>query len=266
MARNTANPWAAFAALSLLYFLVSAGTFNALGVVLPAMVRDLGWNWREAGGGFALLGTACGLSSLAAAGWIRRLGVRATLLAGGSMLAAGFAAFAVTHSVALYLAAATLLGIAFSFTTSVVGTHVLTAIFRRRSTVVGGYFTIGALGGVAGPLAYVAIAPGAGWRTFWWLLAAASVLLSLFAMAASPDRVQEHPEEDAPPDQAGPARLAASLGDWSVRAALRAPQFWIILGAYTMYMLVNTTAHGFAVEHLIERGVSSAAAAATLSA
>ena len=52
-----------FAALSALFFLVSAGTFSSLGVLLPAMVRDLHWNWTQAGLGYAFLGVACGLSS-----------------------------------------------------------------------------------------------------------------------------------------------------------------------------------------------------------
>ena len=229
------------------------------------MVRELGWNWKQAGLGYALLGTACGLTSLAAAGSIRRFGVRATLLAGGAMLAGGFAALALTHSVVLYLAATSLVGVAFSFTTSVAGTHVLTAIFRRRSTVVGAYFTLGALGGVAGPLIYLAVSPHGGWRAFWWSFAVAAAAISLFAAWASPDRVDHDPGLDAPPDQAGPARIAAAFKDWTVRQALAAPQFYVIVGAYTMYMLINTTAHGFAVEHLIERGATPTTAATVLS-
>jgi MFS family permease len=55
------------------------------------------------------------------------------------------------------------------------------------------------------------------------------------------------------------------LRDWTVRRALATPQFYIIVGAYTMYLLINTTAHGFAVEHLTERGIAPKAAAAMLS-
>jgi MFS family permease len=255
----------AFAALSLLYFLVSAGTFNALGVALPQMVGELHWNWQEAGLGYALLGVACGLTSLAAAGSIRRWGVRTTLLSGGAMLAAGFAAMALTHSVRIYLAAASLIGIAFSFTTSVPGTYLLTAIFERRSTAVGAYFTLGALGGVAGPKLVTMLSELAGWRGFWWAFAAASVLIAAFAAIASPDRVEHAPGVDVPPDQVGPGRLMKAMREGPVRRALSAPQFYVIIGAYTMYMLINTTAHGFAVEHLIERGVSAGAAADVLS-
>ncbi|HEY1879122.1 MAG TPA: MFS transporter [Caulobacteraceae bacterium] len=259
------RPWLAFAALSLLYFLVSAGTFNALGVVLPAMVGDLHWNWREAGLGYALLGVACGLTSLAAAGSIRRYGVRPTLLAGGAMLAIGFAAMALTHSVWVYLAAASLIGIAFSFCTSVPGTYVLTAIFERRSTIVGAYFTLGALGGVAGPKLVTSLSALAGWRGFWWAFAAASVVTAGIAAAATPNRVDHAPGVDVPPDQVGPGRLLTAMREVPVRWALAAPQFYVIVGAYTMYMLINTTAHGFAVEHLIERGVTPNAAANVLS-
>jgi MFS family permease len=142
---------------------------------------------------------------------------------------------------------------------------VLTAIFKRRSTVIGAYFTIGTLGGVAGPLIYNAIAPAAGWRAFWWLFVAASAVLTVFAVLASPDRVEHDPDEETPPDQADPARILHDLGDWTVRRALATSQFYVIVGGYTMYLLINTTAHGFAVEHLIERGVPQAAGGVMLS-
>ena len=77
-------------AMSLLYFLLSAGTFNALGVVLPVMVPALGMNWAQAGLGFTLLGVATGIASLVPAILIRRIGVSLTLIAGAILLAIGF--------------------------------------------------------------------------------------------------------------------------------------------------------------------------------
>ena len=262
MRLSRTHPWITFTALSLLFFLVSAGSFNSLGVVLPAMVRELHWNWKQAGLGFTLLGVACGLTSVAAAASIRRIGVRATLLAGGAMLAVGFAALAMAHSVLTYLIGTSLIGIAFSFSTTVAGTHVLTAIFKRRSTVIGAYFTIGTLGGVAGPLVYVAIVPHGGWRAYWWLYVAAAAVLAVFAAVTSPDRIVHATEDATPP---GPGELIAGLGAWTVRRALATSQYYVIVGGYTMFLLINTTAHGFAVEHLIERGVSQTAGAAMLS-
>ena len=264
MTDRATHRWATFAALALLFFLVSAGTFSSLGVVLPAMVKELDWNWTQAGLGYTLLGVACGLSSLLAAAAVRRLGVRMTVVAGATMLVIGFGALAVTANVWVYLAATILIGVAFSLVT-VPGTHVLTGLFTKRSTILGAYFTIGALGGVAGPLLYVVIAPAAGWRAYWWVFAATALLLGAFGAATTSGKEAAIPADPTSPEPATPGDLLDGLQDWTVRRALATPQFYIIVGAYTMYLLINTTAHGFAVAHLTQRGVSSDAAAEMLS-
>jgi OFA family oxalate/formate antiporter-like MFS transporter len=257
--------WATFAALSLLFFLVSAGTFSSLGVVLPAMVEELHWNWTQAGLGYTFLGLACGLSSLGAAAFVRRLGVRLTLATGAAMLVAGFGALAVTHNVWVYLGATLIIGVAFSLVT-VPGTHVLTGLFTKRSTILGAYFTLGALGGVAGPLLYVAIAPAAGWRAYWWVFSLSALVLGIFGAATTTGRERAVADEvAAASERLGASEMIEGLHQWPVRRALATPQFYVIVGAYTMYLLINTTAHGFAVEHLTERGVSPKAAAEMLS-
>ena len=232
--------WVPFLALSLLFFLVSAGTFSSLGVVLPAMVDEMKWSWTEAGLGYTLLGVACGLSSLAPAMFIRRVGVRGPIVARALLCGAGFA---------------------------VPGVHVITALFEKRSTMLGAYFTIGGLGQVAGPLMYVAInAATHQWRYYWWVFVVACAGLGVFAALTTSARQDVvDPASDRPPEQVGPGDLLKGLQDWTVRHALRAPQFYVIVGAYTMYLLVNTTAHGFAVEHLRERGIDPKYAAGMLS-
>ena len=248
-----------FGSLSLLLFVVSAGSFSSLGVVLPAMVRELGWNWTEAGLGYSVLGLACGLASLLPTLMIRGIGVRATLIAGTALLVAGFAALALAHGVRLYLTATLLIGVAFALTSTVPGTHLLTRRFRRHSTVIGAYYTIGALGSAAGPLLYVAIEGATHrWRLYWWAFAAASALSGLFAaLVADPAAL---PGEPAPSSE-----MQGGSSGWSVRRALATPQFAVIVGAYSVYLLINTVAHGFAVEHLSEVGVAPGRAAGMLS-
>lgn len=266
MPARRSNPLVVLASFSLLYFLVSAGTFSSLGVVLPAMVRELGWNWTEAGLGFTFLGLACGLSSLVPMVLIRRIGVRATLLAGTALLVLGFAGLAVAHSVAVYLAATLVIGVAFSLTTTVPGTHVLAATFQRQSLALGTYFTMAALGGVAGPLIYVAVEGRTHqWRLYWWVLVAASVVFGLFAAATSAASADPRIAARTPPEQQGPGGTQDGRPDWTVRRALATPQFYVIVFAYTMYLLINTTAHGLAVAHLTQRGISTEAAARMLS-
>ncbi len=260
------NRWLAFASLSLIYFVVSAGAFSSLGVALPAMVRDLSWNWSVAGLGYTLLGVACGLASPVPALLIRRIGVRGTMAIGAVVMIAGFSTMAMAHAVWSYLLATVLIGLAFSLVSTVPGSHVLTDVFKSRSTALGAYFAIGTLGGFAGPLIYVGVERlTGGWRPYWWTYVAMAAVAGVFAVATTPRRRDETAHLAQAPEQVGPAELVGGLGDWTVRRALMTPQFYVILGVYTTYLLINTTAHAFGVEHLIERGVSKPDAALMLS-
>jgi len=259
--------WVPFSSLSLIFFVVSAGAFSSLGVVLPKMVGELHWDWQQAGWGYTLLGLACGLASLISAALVRRIGVNGTMLVGGLTMTAGFAALAVTHSVWLYLFGTLLVGLSFALVSTVPGTHVLTDLFaERRSTILGVYFTIGGLGGVAGPMMYVWINGWThGWRPFWWVFAAMAACAGAYAMFTTPGRRDERAHDTEAPEQASLPEMLEGLRDWTVRRALGTPQFYVIVGGYTTYLLINTTAHGFAVQHLIEHGVSATSAAEMLS-
>ena len=72
--------WTTLLLVSALFFVITATTFTSLGLVLPAMVQELGWNWSEAGAGFSLLGVFCGITATIPAALIRRFGVRANFL------------------------------------------------------------------------------------------------------------------------------------------------------------------------------------------
>ena len=82
--------WITLAAVSVVYFLITATTFGSLGVVLPAMIGELKWSWGGAGTGFSLLGVAAGVTATLPATMIRRFGVRATLVAGSLAMGAAF--------------------------------------------------------------------------------------------------------------------------------------------------------------------------------
>ncbi len=263
---HPARRWFTFAALSLAYFVVSAGAFSSLGVVLPAMVREMHWNWTQAGLGYTLLGLACGLASFIPAVLIRVVGVRGSMAAGMLCMVCGFGSMALTHSVWLYLVATVLIGVAFTLVSTVPGTHVLTDLFERRSTALGAYFTIGAAGGIAGPLFFITIQTLThGWRSYWIGFVIISIVVGLFAIATTPGKRDESKHLAEAPEVAGPVEMVEGLKDWTVRRALATPQFYLIVAGYTVYLLVNTTTHGFAVQHLTERGVAPNTAATMLS-
>jgi len=262
MARKSAR-YVALAAVTLLYLLLTAGTFNALGVVLPMMVKDIGMTWAEAGMGFTLLGIACGLASMVPAIMIRRIGVSLTLVAGGVMLAAGFGSLAVASSALTYHIGTTLLGLGFCFCGTVPGVYVVSALFEeRRSTAIGIYFGAGGLGSVIGPLLFYGVEQRFGdWRVFWTMYTIAAVLIGSFAALVTTGWQKRGIAAVAAAVAAGTPETSG----WTMREALRRPQFWVVVAAYTTCLLVNTTMHSFAVQHLGERGLSLGAAAALIS-
>ncbi len=254
-APETPRAWLALAALSALFFQITAATFTSLGVVLPAMVAELRWGWADAGLGFTLLAVACGLASLAPTVVMRTLGVRATLLGGGAVLAGGLALFATAHGAGGYLLGASLAGVGFALAAIIPGAFVLARSFARPSLPLGLYFTAGGLGGAAGPL-LGRLGVQTAWRDYWWAMAAASLLLAALAAAAvDPRWTRDRATPGAPP-----------VEGWSVRRALLHPAFWVVTAAYTAYLLCGVTVNYAAVQHLGERGVGAGAAAGLLAA
>ena len=169
MVERRGRAWATLGLMSALYFIITAATFGSLGLALPAMVGELGWSWTAAGFGFSLLGFLCGITSAVPAALVRRFGVRTCLMAGALVMALAFVCLARAHGLLLYFLGASLAGLGFTLLDSVPGTYLLSRLFQRPSFAIGLFFTIGGLGGVAGPLLYSAWSalPATGAITGW---------------------------------------------------------------------------------------------------
>lgn len=85
---------------------------------------------------------------------IRKLSVRLTLLIGLIIFVSGFYFLYETYTIARYFLGTALLGIGFTLLATVPGTYVISRLFEKQSFAFGVYFTIGGLGGVAGPWIY----------------------------------------------------------------------------------------------------------------
>lgn len=269
------RPWLLVAAFSLLLFLITAATYSSLGVVIPAMVGELHWSWEHAFAGFSILGVFTGLSSWLPALLIRRIGARGAILAGVAVMAGGLFCLAKVHALPIYFLGAALCGIGFQMAALIPGTHVLSAIFKERALPFGIYFTFGALGGVAGPWMVVKAleATHGDWRLYWTLQAVAVGLVGLAcAVAVGGPRWLEQAgaaldrELDAEA-QAGeaPAHVYHTDHEWSVRDAVRTPQFYVLLAAYFSHLLAGISAASLTQAHLTGLGVAGAAAAGALS-
>ena len=275
---STTIPWRSWlllGALSLLLFLITASTFSSLGVVLPAMIKEQGWSFGTAFLGFTLLGAFCGGSSWLPAILIRKLGVRLTIIAGSAVMVGGFACLASAHGLPVYLVGTALLGVGYQMMALIPGTHVLSMLFKKRALPFGIYFTIGSLGGVAGPwmaLSGMAAANG-GWRPYWWAQAIASIVVGalcaalvggrawLAAAAVETDKAVAEAAQAAPLN----AKVYRTTTDWTVKEAVATPQFWVILAAYFAHLLGGVTAVSLAPSHFSELGVVSAVAVSIIS-
>lgn len=247
---NAGRAWTTLILLSALFFIITAATFASLGLVLPVMVPELGWSWTEAGLGFALLGVFCGITSTIPASLIRRLGVRATLLAGAGVMAAAFFCLSRTDGLPLYFAGCSLAGLGFTLLATVPGTYLLARLFARPSFAFGLYFTIGGLGGVAGPFLYLLVMETTGhWRSYWMVSGILVVLAALAAALLVDARTDVAARAESDPD--------ISSQDWNLRAAMQTRQFWIIAAAYTAFLFCGITASSVSVAHLTQQGVTA---------
>ena len=275
MSKTQWRPWLLLGALSLLLFLITASTFSSLGVVLPAMIKEQQWSFASAFLGFTLLGAFCGGSSWLPAILIRRIGVRATIIVGSAVMVVGFLCLATSRGLPVYLVGTALLGVGYQMMALIPGTHVLSMLFKKRALPFGVYFTIGSLGGVAGPWMALAgmEAAGGGWRPYWIAQAIASAVVGalcaalvggrawLDAAAVDTDKAVAEDALTAPAS----SRVYRTTTDWTVKEALATPQFYVIMAAYFAHLLGGVTAVSLAPSHFGELGIVSAVAVSALS-
>lgn len=248
---------ALIAALSLLFFLITATTFASLGVLLPAMIAEFEWSWTTAGLGFTALALATGVFSPLAARALARFGARALYAAGGAVMAAGFLLMAAAAGAVSYLGAAALIGAGFALLANVAGTYLVgqAATAGRRSLMIGGYLAAGGAGGVLGP--FMANAGTADWRLYW--LACGAAVASCAALVALLAGDARGETAEAAPDGASEAV------SWRPRAAMATPAFFIIALALTVAYFCGVTVSTWSVSHLQKLGAAPEFAVAMLS-
>lgn len=268
--RDKAYAWSVLLAFSMMFFLVTAATFTSLGVVLPDMVRDLGWDWTSAGLGFTLLGISCGLSSYPPAVMIRKVGIRWTVLFGTLLLVLGFSLLYSVQSVWMYFAGTILAGTGFSFVATVPGTYMIARCFTKQSMAFGIYFTLGGLGGIVGPLFYfAAVGFWDDWRMHWMIVA----ILIAIAGIVTAFVVRDDEEAERRARQVAEAALAQAPSavyvtrqSWTAFQAVRTPQFYVIAASYVSFLLCGIAINSMSVAHLTEVGVAMSIAGGLLSA
>ena len=261
--------WLPFALVSAVSFHTTASTFTSLGVVFPFMVQDLSLDFTEAGLGFTILALMVGLSGQLPAWTLRHIGVQGTFGVGGAIMAAGFGLLATANGLMPFLIGAGLAGIGYTLAGAVPSLYVINqTVPDRQSFAIGAYFTIGGLGGVVGPSMVPAIVELTGsWRYHWWVMLVSILILAGLCVAfiqSRPDAVVGATEETPKEEKLSPWVFRTKIS-WEFRAAIRTPQYIIIVSALTMTLFAGVTMNAWAVTHMNSMGVPIAFAAAALS-
>ena len=155
-------------------------------------------------------------------------------------------------------------GLGYSQSGAVPAVKVLSGWFsKRRSFVIGIFFTCGALGSVAGPLiASLSLTQFSSWRLYWASIAAVIVVLTLLTVIF----VTERPHSDMMSEEDDQLAADEEAQSWTFAEVLRNPQYYIIILAVTLTLLGALTMNTWQVTHMQNLGVAATVSAGALSA
>lgn len=260
---HSGKRWFLLGLIGSIFFLTTGGTFSSLGVLLPAMIDEIGWSWAQAGLGFSILAFFTGISSTLPAYTINWFGLRITYLIGGALIASGFLTLSFTTDLITYLLGAALIGLGYTQSGAVPAVKVLSNWFvRRRSLVIGVFFTCGALGSVCGPLvASYFLSNLESWRLYWMMIAAVTAGLTILTAMF----VVQRPEQREQTDEVA-ADLKPAEESWPFREVLRSRQYQVITIAVTVTLFGALTMNTWQVTHMQNLGVAATVSATALSA
>ncbi|PZO61871.1 MAG: MFS transporter [Pseudoxanthomonas suwonensis] len=235
------------------------GQTAGVSVFIGPMVEDLGIPRSQISTAY-LVGTLFGAAVLPWIGrWVDRVGVRRAML----LIAVGFTAALVGMSAIQNVWTVT---VGYMLIRSLgQGALGLTAVTfaarwytRNRGTALGFVSAAGSAGISLAPLALEMLLVQAGWRSTWIVagLAVAVIVvpLSLFV-------VRDYPP--APPVALDSDGAVVASGDFTRAQALREPWFWVLTSTVAVSGMFTTAAMFHQFDILQQRGLSSAAAAAT---
>ncbi len=251
-----------------LAYLLVAGTYYGLPVLVPVMARDLGWSATAFGAAFSVLGLLLGVSGPVVGAFVARFGPRRAIMIGSLLMVASLGLLSLTNAIwQLYLLLIGV-GLGFGLATMLPMQQLIGSWFvTRRSMFLGVVMSGAGLGGmVIAPLTSGLEGALGSWRPVWLVLAGfllVPVLLALFVIRDRPDDVgrpgasgmEKSDRTLGSRDQSGndrADRVYRSACAWETKAAIRTRAFWLIAlaGGLMFFLLQGITAHQ--VAYLVE--------------
>jgi MFS family permease len=267
--------WKTLAILACTQIMSWGSLYYAIAILAPEIQREMGWRSETVVGAFSWSLLVSGLAATPIGGLLDRHGGRGVMGAGSLLGAAGFALLSQVHSLPVYYAAWTVLGLAMAMTMYEAAFATINRQFGMDSrkaistlTLFGGFAST-----VSWPLTQYLDAH-AGWRDTCLIYAAAQLLLSLPlhlllpARKDLPPHFPSHPPADLPADlpadvQPNPPQPAAADSpprDHSLQEAIRHPAFWKLAFAFSANSFIFSALSVHLIPLLQQYGHSAALA------
>jgi MFS family permease len=247
--------WCLVAVLFCLDFINMGFPYYGGSVINSYMIREIPMTRTTLGWGFTVLNLFVGFAAILVAMSIVKFGLRATFVAGSTMICVGALFLGLYgHKPWQYLVAFGVInGTGISFATLVPAATAVTRWFRRyRGRAMGIALSASGFAGllVAPFLGKMLRAAGGNWRTGWYIVAGAVVIAGILAFAfvrESPESMGQFVDGIAADAQNQPSRTdaLATKYPWTAAQAYRTSAYWLIAiaGIMTTFPFFLFVAH-----------------------
>ena len=263
--------WILAASLVSLFIMSSVG-FYSFGIFFKPIQEEFAWGRGVISVAFLLIYLVQAIVSPFIGRLAERYGPKTVITIGAFVLGSGLFLLSLTTNILHFYAAYALTGLG----NSAIGMITISALIsnwfvRRRGLAIGIASTGVGLGGlIATPVIGIFLIPTFGWRASYQILAILTVMLvsipAQFVIKTHPRELGLSPDGIEAFETATDSRNASGRPDgWTVNAALHTSTFWLIAGAYVLFMLATTGASQHLINHLTDIGLSVATATTALS-
>ncbi len=267
--------WILLGALSSIYFFSVGTVFYGFSVIVPEMIKDLGWTRGEASLGFSILGFVLGMSGPLAAYCIGRFGARRTMVSGGLIGMLGTISCYYMTSLLQYYIEIGLIGLGLALLSVIPALQLLANWFaRKRALAIGIFLSMGGMGAFfAAPAISLLVQATGNWRHAW-LVMTFTVLVGVVMAALF---VHDKPEDKgtfadgldpavaaANPGSVAPQRVHQSAASWEVKEAIRSLPYWLILSVGAALVFGHGVVNSQGVLHLRDLGITPTIAASAI--
>jgi len=247
---------------SLLIMSIMWGGYYAFGVFFKPVLDEFGWTRAMISGAFSLASIVNGLLTVAVGGLTDKYGPRMVMTVCGLLLGLGFILMSQVSDVfQLYLFYGILVGAGMSGSFVPLTSTVARWFFKRRGLMTGIVAAGSGIGALIGPPVASRLIFIYGWRMSYVILGGITLLtvvLSTQLIKRDPKQVGQFPYGE---NEIGEVGLNLRVEEFSLKEAVRVPQFWIFSATGFCYGYCVFAIMVHIIPHATESGISAVRAA-----